>query len=286
MPKLSIGPLVLILIGALVMITGFYGLSDDVGLAIGCIVAGGAILTSAYFWQRERNAKAASEPQEETDETSSETVPTVPFYKTKWFIILLLILFAPVGIYLLWKHWGDSRKASKWGLSILAGLIFLTLMIPTGDKSESDAGAIVDGVSSSITSLVPEEESSVPEQIEESSTVSEVSEEVSEPSQMSEEPSFEEPSEPAVSSEAPASSEISVSSQLASSSVSSDPQKVFWGKSGTKYHIDPDCRSFQGNTPNSGSLSQAKSAGRSDWCGICSKDWTDTKLQSEGNPFA
>lgn len=46
---------------------------------------------------------------------------------------------------------------------------------------------------------------------------------------------------------------------------------VYWGESGTKYHIDPNCRSFKGNTPHSGSIDDAIAAGRTGWCGICSK---------------
>ena len=63
-----------------------------------------------------------------------------------------------------------------------------------------------------------------------------------------------------------------------------EKQIVYWGKTGTKYHIDPHCRSFKGTAANSGTLSQAKAAGREDWCGICSKGWTDEKLMQQGNP--
>lgn len=61
---------------------------------------------------------------------------------------------------------------------------------------------------------------------------------------------------------------------------------VYWGESGTKYHIDPECRSFKGTAANSGTLDEAKAAGRTDWCGICSKSWTDQKLLEQGNPYA
>ena len=60
---------------------------------------------------------------------------------------------------------------------------------------------------------------------------------------------------------------------------------VYWGVSGTKYHLNPQCRSFKGTAANSGTLEQAKAAGREDWCGICSKYWTDKKLMEQGNPF-
>lgn len=59
---------------------------------------------------------------------------------------------------------------------------------------------------------------------------------------------------------------------------------VYWGETGTKYHIDPYCRSFQGEAANSGTLEQAKAADRTDWCKICSKGWTDERLLENGNP--
>lgn len=64
------------------------------------------------------------------------------------------------------------------------------------------------------------------------------------------------------------------------------PSTVYWGVSGTKYHIDPYCRSFQGEAANSGTIKQAKAAGRADWCGICSLGWSDSELLERGNPFA
>ena len=74
------------------------------------------------------------------------------------------------------------------------------------------------------------------------------------------------------------------SSNTQTTAPAGEKQVVFWGKTGTKYHIDPQCRSFQGTATNSGTLSQAKAAGREDWCGICSKGWTDEKLLEQGNP--
>ena len=61
-------------------------------------------------------------------------------------------------------------------------------------------------------------------------------------------------------------------------------QIVYWGETGEKYHIDPYCRSFKGAAAHSGSLKQAKANGRLGWCGICSKGWTDERLEKYGNP--
>lgn len=60
---------------------------------------------------------------------------------------------------------------------------------------------------------------------------------------------------------------------------------VFWGETGKKYHIDPHCRSFKGTAANSGSISEAKMQKRTSWCKICSSGWSDTKLETNGNPF-
>lgn len=51
--------------------------------------------------------------------------------------------------------------------------------------------------------------------------------------------------------------------------VEENNSTVYWGASGTKYHSDKGCRSFKGNTPNSGSINDAKAAGRDSWCKIC-----------------
>ena len=74
------------------------------------------------------------------------------------------------------------------------------------------------------------------------------------------------------------------SSNSGSTAPAGETKVVFWGVTGTKYHIDPYCRSFQGKAANSGTLAQAKAAGREDWCNICSKGWTDEQLLEQGNP--
>jgi hypothetical protein len=60
---------------------------------------------------------------------------------------------------------------------------------------------------------------------------------------------------------------------------------VYWGQTGDKIHINPNCRTFT-YTPNSGSLDECKAAGRDGWCGVCSKSWTNERFWREGNPYA
>lgn len=77
-------------------------------------------------------------------------------------------------------------------------------------------------------------------------------------------------SQPAPREPAPASSEGQSYAPI-DHGTNPGERTVYWGESGTKYHIDSGCRSFKGNTPHSGSIADAVAAGRTGWCGICSK---------------
>jgi flagellar biosynthesis GTPase FlhF len=58
-------------------------------------------------------------------------------YQRKWFAVLFLFLFAPVGIFLLYRY-GHFSKITKGVLSVVFGLIFLIAVIPS-DEEESAA---------------------------------------------------------------------------------------------------------------------------------------------------
>ena len=64
-----------------------------------------------------------------------------------------------------------------------------------------------------------------------------------------------------------------------------NPKIVYWGHTGEKLHIDPNCRTIK-NGALSGSLDEAKAVGHSDWCQVCSKGWSDEKFLESGNPYA
>lgn len=59
---------------------------------------------------------------------------------------------------------------------------------------------------------------------------------------------------------------------------------VYWGNTGDKVHISPDCRTIK-NGVLSGSLDACKAAGHTEgWCGVCSQGWSDERFNREGNP--
>ncbi|MBC8569439.1 hypothetical protein [Zongyangia hominis] len=51
-----------------------------------------------------------------------------PLYQRTWFVVLMLFLFAPVGIYLTWKY-GKGGKILKSTASAFFGFVFLTVLI-------------------------------------------------------------------------------------------------------------------------------------------------------------
>jgi flagellar biosynthesis GTPase FlhF len=57
-------------------------------------------------------------------------------YQRKWFAVLFLFLFAPIGIFLIFKY-GHFSKITKVVLSVMFGLIFLVAVIPSGDTEET-----------------------------------------------------------------------------------------------------------------------------------------------------
>ena len=89
------------------------------------------------------------------------------------------------------------------------------------------------------------------------------------------------------STEKPKSSSSSTSkpkSLSSSTEKSNNKFVVFWGKTGNKVHISPDCRTIK-NGVLSGSLEKCKEAGHTaGWCQVCSKGWTDKAFLKNGNP--
>jgi len=65
---------------------------------------------------------------------------------------------------------------------------------------------------------------------------------------------------------------------------------VFWGVTGDRVHINPDCWSF-GSSVLYGTLDDSRREGRGEWCGSCSREYRgddgyggDERFLREGNP--
>lgn len=57
-------------------------------------------------------------------------MPKQPFFEKTWFAILMLFIFAPIGIFLIWKY-DKFNKFARISLSVLFGLVFLIAVIST-----------------------------------------------------------------------------------------------------------------------------------------------------------
>lgn len=62
-----------------------------------------------------------------------------PFFQRTGIIILLLIFFAPAGIYLLWRYMPNMKKGVKALLSVLFGLVFVSVLVPSSGGTADDA---------------------------------------------------------------------------------------------------------------------------------------------------
>ncbi len=64
------------------------------------------------------------------------------WYQKTWFIVIMLILFAPVGIALLWTR-KDMKKVTKVILTVVFGFVFLVAVIPGGDNESLEDSSTV-----------------------------------------------------------------------------------------------------------------------------------------------
>lgn len=93
------------------------------------------------------------------NEYSSYTPTEKKFYQKNWFIILLLILFWPVGLFLMWKY-AEWKKPVKIIISCLAAISLIFAFIPTSSDESSDIS--YDATEETVTETTTEEPTTEP----------------------------------------------------------------------------------------------------------------------------
>lgn len=104
-------------------------------------------------------AKPEANTSEDTSQTSDEhnvfnpnEKTKNPFYKKLWFIVLMLFVFAPVGIALMWIYKTPKGKVSKIILSVFFGLAFIgacnNLANPNNTATTSSTGNVQNSTAS------------------------------------------------------------------------------------------------------------------------------------------
>lgn len=73
--------------------------------------------------------------KKEITNTTNDNQPK--FYEQQWFMWLMLVLFAPVGIFLMWKFNDTLKKKTKIILTVVFVIFFLIMMINNGGETNT-----------------------------------------------------------------------------------------------------------------------------------------------------
>ena len=101
---------------------------------------------------KKEEKSTSNQKDDEYDEKSK-------FYAKKWFMWVMLILFAPVGIFLMWKFHPEMKKNTKIILTIVFAILFLIIAIGSaGDETTNDSGSSYNGGSNTTSKVKAEVE--------------------------------------------------------------------------------------------------------------------------------
>lgn len=89
---------------------------------------------------------------EESNNSTTQQEEKPNFYTQDWFMWIMLLLFPPVGIFLMWKFNEKMKKNTKIILSFIFGILFLISMV-----SGEDSSIVNEGISSSNNSSMSDE---------------------------------------------------------------------------------------------------------------------------------
>lgn len=79
-------------------------------------------------------------------ETNNNTKENKKFYEQNWFMWLMLILFSPVGILLMWKFHPELKKNTKIVLTIIFALLFIIIITGMNDEETKNNNSDSKGI--------------------------------------------------------------------------------------------------------------------------------------------
>lgn len=82
---------------------------------------------------------------EEKKATQSVKEETKQFYTESWFMWVMLVFFAPLGIFLMWKFHSEMKKNVKIILTVVFAILFLGI-ISSGTEDNSDGDSSEKGI--------------------------------------------------------------------------------------------------------------------------------------------
>ena len=84
--------------------------------------------------KKEEKSDSEKESKDTIDESSK-------FYSKAWFMWVMLVFFAPVGIFLMWKFHPEMKKNTKIILTVVFAILFLVIAFGNnGDETSTNNG--------------------------------------------------------------------------------------------------------------------------------------------------
>lgn len=180
-----------------------------------------------------------------------------PFFQRTGIIILLLIFFAPVGIYLLWRYMPNMKKGVKALLSVLFGLVFISVLVPSSGGTVDDAQPPAIQQQAEMPEAHPETKTQKPQETAEPKT------EVT--PQSNAQPPQDTP-QTATQPEAPKQEQPKQEQPVQQEEFKAEERMVYITPTGTKYH-KKTCRTIKGDCTEIG-INDAIARGYTA-CGVC-----------------
>lgn len=79
--------------------------------------------------------------ENKTDNKKVNNVAKSKFYEQTWFMWVMLIFFAPVGIFFMWKFHPEMKKNTKIILTIVFAILFIIIMASSGSETDDNSGS-------------------------------------------------------------------------------------------------------------------------------------------------
>ena len=76
-----------------------------------------------------------------TDNKEVNNVAKSKFYEQTWFMWVMLIFFAPVGIFFMWKFHPEMKKNTKIILTVVFAILFIIIMVSSGSETDDNSGS-------------------------------------------------------------------------------------------------------------------------------------------------
>lgn len=180
------------------------------------------------------------------------------FYQKTWFVILMLILFFPVGLFLMWKYKKEWKKSIKIGVTCLIAILWLFTVFSSGSPSQD--GNEIGKATGNLAAIEAQAETTTepttaaPETTTEATTAEQTTEEKTEAKTEKAKPQQNASANSGKSS----SGSNTASKPKTQTQQKSDPDakvKVYITPTGKRYHYDGHCN---GGTYIESNLKEAK----------------------------